>query len=134
MVFIFRLERVDKMRIVLVGFMACGKTTVGDLLAKKLNKLQIDLDQAIVEREKLTIPEIFAKFGEDHFRLCEHRALLANIGKDAVITTGTGICAMSWNGPQPGKLPCGLLWAISSSSFCGSWISTWWLMWRKSGQ
>ena len=86
----FRLERVDKMRIVLVGFMACGKTTVGDLLAKKLNKLQIDLDQAIVEREKLTIPEIFAKFGEDHFRLCEHRALLANIGKDAVITTGGG--------------------------------------------
>lgn len=78
------------MRIVLVGFMACGKTTVGDLLAKKLNKLQIDLDQAIVEREKLTIPEIFAKFGEDHFRLCEHRALLANIGKDAVITTGGG--------------------------------------------
>lgn len=75
------------MRIVLVGFMACGKTTVGDLLAKKLNKLQIDLDQAIVEiveREKLTIPEIFAKFGEDHFRLCEHRDLLANIGKDAV--------------------------------------------------
>ncbi|MDY5603368.1 MAG: shikimate kinase [Lactobacillus delbrueckii] len=78
------------MRIVLVGFMACGKTTVGDLLTKKLNKLQIDLDQAIVEREKLTIPEIFAKFGEDHFRLCEHRALLANIGKDAVITTGGG--------------------------------------------
>lgn len=95
------------MRIVLVGFMACGKTTVGDLLAKKLNKLQIDLDQAIVEREKLTIPEIFAKFGEDHFRLCEHRALLANIGKDAVITTGTGICAMSWNGPQPGNYPAG---------------------------
>lgn len=105
------------MRIVLVGFMACGKTTVGDLLAKKLNKLQIDLDQAIVEREKLTIPEIFAKFGEDHFRLCEHRALLANIGKDAVITTGTGICAMSWNGPQPGKLPCGWLWAISAQQF-----------------
>ncbi|KIY24826.1 shikimate kinase [Lactobacillus delbrueckii subsp. bulgaricus] len=131
MAFIFRLERVDKMRIVLVGFMSCGKTTFGDLLAKKLNKLQIDLDQAIVEREKLTIPEIFAKFGEDHFRLCEHRALLANIGKDAVITTGTGICAMSWNGPQPGKLPCGWLWAISLS---GSWISTWWLMWRKSGQ
>lgn len=43
-----------------------------------------------MEREKLTIPEIFAKFGEDHFRLCEHRALLANIGKDAVITTGGG--------------------------------------------
>lgn len=78
------------MRIVLVGFMACGKTTVGDLLAKKLNKLQIDLDQAVVEREKLTIPEIFAKFGEDHFRLCEHRALLANISQDAVITTGGG--------------------------------------------
>ncbi|MGZ1129938.1 shikimate kinase [Lactobacillus delbrueckii subsp. bulgaricus] len=38
------------MRIVLVSFMACGKTTFGDLLAKKLNKLQIDLDQAIVER------------------------------------------------------------------------------------
>lgn len=91
------------MRIVLVGFMACGKTTVGDLLAKKL-----------------TIPEIFAKFGEDHFRLCEHQALLANIGKDAVITTGTGICAMSWNSSQPGKLPCGWLWAISPSSFCGS--------------
>lgn len=105
------------MRIVLVSFMACGKTTFGDLLAKKLNKLQIDLDQAIVEREKLTIPEIFAKFGEDHFRLCEHRALLANIGKDAVITTGTGICAMSWNGPQPGKLPCGWLWAISAQQF-----------------
>lgn len=46
-----------------------GKRRLAICWRKKLNKLQIDLDQAIVEREKLTIPEIFAKFGEDHFRL-----------------------------------------------------------------
>jgi len=78
------------MRIVLVGFMACGKTTIGELLAKRLGQRQIDLDEAIVEHEGMTIPEIFAKFGEAHFRDCEHQALVRNIGQDAILTTGGG--------------------------------------------
>ncbi|GHV98196.1 shikimate kinase [Lactobacillus nasalidis] len=78
------------MRIVLVGFMACGKTTIGQLLAARLKQRQIDLDEEIVAREGLAIPEIFSRFGEEHFRLSEHQALLDNIGQDAVITTGGG--------------------------------------------
>ena len=43
----------------LCGFMGCGKSTVGKLLAKKLGKEFIDLDEYIEEREGMTIPEMF---------------------------------------------------------------------------
>ena len=52
------------MTIFLCGFMGCGKTTVGEILAKKLGLPLIDTDAYIVEQEGKSIPAIFAQDGE----------------------------------------------------------------------
>ena len=54
--------------IVLIGMMGCGKTTIGTLLAEKLNRTLMDTDALIVEREGRSINEIFANHGEGYFR------------------------------------------------------------------
>jgi shikimate kinase len=59
----------------LVGFMASGKTTVGQELARRLNWDFVDLDARIEARERQTIPEIFRDRGEPGFRLAESSAL-----------------------------------------------------------
>lgn len=58
-------------RVVLVGFMAAGKTTVGRLLARKLGYRFVDLDRRVEERAGRAIPEIFEAAGEEHFRALE---------------------------------------------------------------
>ena len=54
--------------IVLIGMPGCGKSTVGKCLAAKTGRELVDLDAEIVKRAGMPIPEIFAKFGETHFR------------------------------------------------------------------
>jgi shikimate kinase len=78
--------------IVLVGFMGTGKTAVGTMLAESLNMRFIDMDKVIVEREGRSIPEIFARDGEEHFRTLE-KGLTRELasGSDMVIATGGGI-------------------------------------------
>lgn len=56
------------MRLVLVGYMASGKSTIGKKLSKKLNIPFYDLDEYIVNNEKLKIKDIFKKKGEVYFR------------------------------------------------------------------
>ena len=60
--------------LVLIGMMGCGKSTVGRLLAKKLGREFVDTDQYIEEQAGRTVPEIFAREGEDGFRAWERRA------------------------------------------------------------
>jgi shikimate kinase len=60
---------------ILVGFMGAGKTSVGRILAKKLEWAFEDLDDRIECREGRTVPEIFQEEGEWAFRRCEHAAL-----------------------------------------------------------
>lgn len=78
-------------RIFLIGFMGCGKSTVGRNLARALNWKFIDLDQFIQEQERLSITEIFSRQGEEVFRMLEKNALekVATI-ENAVIATGGG--------------------------------------------
>lgn len=59
----------------LCGFMGCGKSTVGKLLAKKLSCQFIDMDDYIVEKTGMLIPEIFAQKGEQFFRQTETNAI-----------------------------------------------------------
>jgi shikimate kinase len=76
----------------LVGPMGVGKTTIGRLLAKRLNKTFIDLDEEIEHRAGASIPWIFDVEGEDGFRRRESE-LLAECarGRDMVVSTGGGV-------------------------------------------
>ncbi len=80
--------------IVLVGFMGCGKSTVGRELRKMLGYPQIDTDHLLVERAGMPITEIFAESGEDAFRDMETALLDELAGGPPVrriISTGGGI-------------------------------------------
>ena len=57
-------------KIYLVGFMGCGKSLIGRRLSFYLKLPYYDMDQEIVRRQGMTIPEIFERYGEAHFRLC----------------------------------------------------------------
>ena len=78
------------MTIFLSGFMGCGKTTIGKLLAHKMGLGYIDSDEYIAEREGMSIPEIFAEKGEPYFRKTEAEAIKCLGGKNYVIACGGG--------------------------------------------
>lgn len=78
-----------KKSIYLCGFMGCGKTHVGKLLAKKLDLSFIDLDEYIVSKEKRSIPMIFEQDGESYFRKLESEALVF-LNSGYVVATGGG--------------------------------------------
>lgn len=78
-------------RILIVGYMGAGKTTLGKMLAKELGIGFYDLDWYIEERMRKTVPQLFAERGEDGFREVEHR-LLHEVAEfeDVVISCGGG--------------------------------------------
>ncbi|OQX98736.1 MAG: hypothetical protein B6I24_04505 [Bacteroidetes bacterium 4572_128] len=80
------------MRIFLTGFMGCGKTYLGKIIAKKLNYKFIDLDELIEKEQNLSINEIFEKKGEMFFRKLENFFLQKTIKnfKNIVLATGGG--------------------------------------------
>lgn len=80
-----------KASLYLVGFMGAGKTSVGKVLGEWQEKQVIDTDEYIVQQEKMTINDIFSKYGESYFRRCETETLKIVSKKDAIITTGGGI-------------------------------------------
>jgi shikimate kinase len=81
----------DPGRIVLVGFMGSGKTTVGAHLARHLGWRFLDLDRLIEARQALTVAEIFATRGEAFFRDEEQRAAEEAAGLTShVVATGGG--------------------------------------------
>lgn len=78
--------------IVLIGLMGSGKTSVGKLLAHKLNKKFIDTDEYIENEEKISINEIFSQFGEACFRNLETETIKKVCkSDDQIISTGGGI-------------------------------------------
>ena len=79
------------MRIYLVGYMGCGKSTIGRKLAALLNLNFIDLDKYIEERYFKTVPLIFEEEGEKGFREKERHSLVeVSQYEDVVIGTGGG--------------------------------------------
>ena len=79
------------MRIYLIGYMGCGKSTLGRRLSEHLNMQFVDMDHYIEERNHKTIPQIFEQEGEAEFRIKERKALeeLSEF-TDIVIATGGG--------------------------------------------
>ncbi|PZO87184.1 MAG: shikimate kinase [Sphingomonas sanxanigenens] len=77
--------------IVLVGLMGVGKSTIGRRLAQRLSLPFIDADHAIEEAADMTIAEMFARYGEAHFRDGERRVIARLVdGTPKVIATGGG--------------------------------------------
>lgn len=77
--------------IVLVGFMGSGKSSIGRLLARRLDFDFVDTDRLIIERAGTEISEIFARHGEDHFRDLESAAIESLRGAEGkIIATGGG--------------------------------------------
>lgn len=81
------------MHIFLIGYMGCGKSYWGRLLADSLNYNFIDLDELIEQREGLSVPEIFEEYGEASFRDREQAALesVKELKHSTVISTGGGV-------------------------------------------
>ena len=79
-------------KLVLLGYMGSGKSTVAAALGRKLGVPAMDLDDHIVEKEGLSINEIFKSKGEIHFRLLESICLqqLLSSEKSFVLALGGG--------------------------------------------
>jgi shikimate dehydrogenase len=76
----------------------CGKSTIGRKLAEALNRPLVDTDAVIVEKIGCSIPEYFARHGEDAFRAREHEALRETACRSGlVIATGGGIVTRKEN-------------------------------------
>ena len=69
----------------LIGYMGCGKTTLGEVLAQQMGVPFIDLDEYIERQQGMTIVEIFASEGEERFRQLETAALGEVAAMDGVI-------------------------------------------------
>ena len=77
--------------LILIGMMASGKSTIGRLLAKKLNLKFFDTDFIIEKKAKMKIVEIFQKKGEPYFRNLEKKIILNLLNKNnCVISLGGG--------------------------------------------
>jgi len=78
-------------RILLVGMMGAGKTTVGRLVAEKLGWQYLDSDTEVERSTGMTVPELFARDGETAFRDAESAALVrACSGAEAVVVSVAG--------------------------------------------
>ena len=81
----------SKKNLVLIGMMSSGKSTIGGLLAKKLNFKFFDIDKIIENETKMKITEIFKIKGENFFRNLEEKTTVKLLNfTNAVISLGGG--------------------------------------------
>jgi len=82
---------VRKDKLYLIGFMACGKTTVARRLGYRLGWRAEDVDERIEAAERMTVAEIFAARGESYFRALEREVLRGLLPpRNLVVATGGG--------------------------------------------
>ena len=86
-----RLRYLFPKNIVLIGFMGAGKSSLASYLAEQFNMRTVETDQEIVQREGISIPEIFEQYGEEYFRDRESE-VIRDLGFDSqtVISAGGG--------------------------------------------
>lgn len=84
--------------IVLCGFMGCGKTTIGKMLAGALGYDFADTDEMLVAEAGKSIAQIFAESGEERFRDLEHQIVQKAAGlARCVVSTGGGVMTFERN-------------------------------------
>jgi len=79
-------------KVILIGYMAVGKTTIAQLLSEKIGLKYVDLDNLIEKKTNLSISELFKLKGEIYFRKIEHeifKEILSN-DENLIISTGGG--------------------------------------------
>jgi shikimate kinase len=84
------LNRPDLSRLILLGFMGAGKSTVGPILARRLAWDFVDLDEEIEKSARLSIPEIFSKHGEEAFRKMEAEVTAGVIDTQRIVLAPGG--------------------------------------------
>lgn len=84
--------------IFLIGFMGAGKSTIARALHGKLGLPLVEMDERIVKEQGMSINDIFAQYGEDHFRDIESRLILA-LGQQepSIISCGGGVVVRPQN-------------------------------------
>lgn len=90
------------MKLFLVGYMGCGKSTTGRRVARRLGVAYVDTDAMIEQREGASVTDIFHYEGEEYFREAERKVLAEIIKKedDMIISTGGGLPTWSDNMEQ----------------------------------
>jgi len=79
------------MRIYLIGYMASGKSNLGQILAKKIEYSFVDIDYLFEERFRISVYDFFEKYDEDGFRKIEQSLLRETTGwENIVVATGGG--------------------------------------------
>lgn len=84
--------------ILLIGFMGAGKTTVSRELTKLTGMEEIDMDAYIVEKEGMSINDMFAQHGEEYFRKKETECLIEIMqSKNRIVSCGGGVVVKDEN-------------------------------------
>ncbi|MBN2092387.1 shikimate kinase [candidate division KSB1 bacterium] len=102
--------------IYLIGFMGCGKSTVGRALAIALGRQFIDTDIIIEQQNGMTIPQIFLNYGETHFRALEKACIDTIAGQNNyVVALGGGsiLDPENWNRISQSGLTIALDYPVS---------------------
>lgn len=112
-------------RIIILGFMACGKTTVGQALARQMNCRFADLDSVITQREGHSPAEIIQTAGEPTFRAIESVALrdVIQAASDGVIALGGGTWTVPANRTVIALHKCLSIWLDLPFELCWQRIS-----------
>lgn len=87
----------EKQNVVLVGMPSSGKSTVGKILARELNREYIDTDEEIERKENCTISEIFAKVGEEGFRKIESEVIEELSNRQGIVLATGGGAVLDYN-------------------------------------
>lgn len=109
-----------KRNIILIGFMGCGKTSVGSRLSRRLHRPMTDTDQMIEEISKMTVSEIFDRMGEEGFRRMETQCLkrLLEETEAQIISVGGGLPVREENRCLLGQLGIVIYLRVTPMTVC----------------
>ena len=105
----------------LIGYMGCGKSTLGRRLARRLRVPFVDTDSRVEEREGASVSDLFRYEGERRFREIEREVLDASIAEypSAVISTGGGLPVWGDNMARMNAAGCTVYLRRSAENIAG---------------
>lgn len=112
-------------RIVIVGFMGCGKTTVARALAARLDCGLLDLDAVVAAQQRMSVPDLISERGEPGFRDAETAALQLVLDRQTprIIALGGGAWTLERNRNLINGHGCWSVWLDAPFELCWQRIS-----------